>query len=169
MMPVVTLPERPNGLPIAIATSPGRRCAEEASSSGSVSAGTYRGRPRAPRGRWTGPAPTSFAAELVAVLAEADPELAAAVDDVLVGDDVALAVHQEAGAAAAVAVLDERDGRRRRRRRCPTRCRRRRAASAHRGRLAAGRCVTDALGAVERAGDGEHGDDEADRRPPRGR
>ena len=39
MMPVVTVPERPNGLPMAIASSPGRSWLEEASWSGCVSAG----------------------------------------------------------------------------------------------------------------------------------
>ena len=61
MIPVVTVPERPNGLPIAIATSPGRSWAEEASSSGFVSAGTLSGSTSSTARSLDASLPTSFA------------------------------------------------------------------------------------------------------------
>ena len=126
MMPVVTVPERPNGLPMAIAASPGRRSPEEASSSGLVSAGTFFGSTSSTARSVEASLADELGVERVAVLAEADGERRRALDDVLVGDDVALGVDQEAGAgAAAVAAagLDEGDAGRRPGRRCPRRCR----------------------------------------------
>ena len=60
-IPVVTLPDSPNGLPIAIATSPGRSCEEEASSSGLVSAGTLSGSTSSTARSVDASLPTSFA------------------------------------------------------------------------------------------------------------
>ena len=108
-MPVVTVPESPNGLPIAIATSPGRSSAEEASSSGLTSAGMS-GRIDLEHGEvGRGVLADQLGGQLLAVRAERDGVVRARLDDVLVGHDVALAVDEEAGAAA-LAGLDEGDG-----------------------------------------------------------
>ena len=61
MMPVVTVPERPNGLPIAIAASPGRSEFEDASFSGLAPPSTLSGSISSTARSLEGSLPTSLA------------------------------------------------------------------------------------------------------------
>ena len=61
-MPVVTVPSRPNGLPIAIAASPGRRLFEDASLSGCTPPSTLPGSISSTARSLDGSLPTSLAA-----------------------------------------------------------------------------------------------------------
>ena len=60
-MPVVTVPERPNGLPMAIAASPGRSELEDASLSGCVPPSTFLGSIESTARSLEGSLPISFA------------------------------------------------------------------------------------------------------------
>jgi hypothetical protein len=99
-MPLVTVPSSPNGLPMAIAGSPGLRSSEAPSSSGSSREVDRR------------VVAEQLGLDRLAVLAEAHAELVGAAHHVLVGDDVALVVDHEArarGALVAGAGLHEDD------------------------------------------------------------
>ena len=87
MMPVVTVPSSPNGLPIAIAGSPGRSSSDAPSWSGCSSPSTSLGSTLSSARSTDGSVPSSSRVDRLAVLAEAHAELVGAVDDVLVGDD----------------------------------------------------------------------------------
>ena len=108
-MPSVAVRSRPNGLPIAIATSPTLTPHESANCSGLTPAGTRR-RVDVHDGEVAGLVDAlDLAADRAALGAELDLHGLAGAHDVVVGDQRALAVDEEAGAAAA-AGLDRDDG-----------------------------------------------------------
>ena len=92
-MPAVTVPPRPNGLPTAITQSPTRGCLSANFTNGKVS------RRLDLEQREVGALVGADQLGLVlVVLVEADLDLAGAVDDVVVGHDVAVRRDDEAGA-----------------------------------------------------------------------
>ena len=106
-MPLVTVPASPNGLPMAIAGSPGRRSSEAPSSSGCSSPPTSSGVDLEQREVDRRVLAEQLGLDRLAVLAEAHAVLGRALDDVVVGDDVALVVDHEARARGRLAAARE--------------------------------------------------------------
>ena len=133
-MPVVTVRVKPNGLPIATTGSPTLASLESPSGTGGAFP-IFSGSTLSTARSVDGSRPFTSAGDLVAVLLEAHRHVVRALHDVGVGDDGAVAVHEEARAGGRALLLRQAEGRRvllhaawprRRRRRGPPggRCRR---------------------------------------------